>query len=127
MARIDLGYTNMYYRNPIVHLVFEENIELGFPEIREIIKHAETLSNHKPHLILAEILAEVSITQEGKRLAYKKEEAPLHKGTAVVVRNKLLPLAVALFNASPAPEYPCRVFTDREQAFNWLSGVHLDN
>jgi hypothetical protein len=127
MAEIHFGRIRMHYKNPIVYLVFEESVELGFPEIRDIIKHAETLSNNKPHVILVEIRAKVTLTHEVKRLAYKKEGAPLHRGIAFVVKNKLLPLAADLIKAVPLPHYPCRIFTDKEQASGWLNGVSLDN
>jgi hypothetical protein len=125
MTLIDSNNVNMYYGDPVVHIVFDEDIELGFSQIREIFGQAEKLSGHKPHVILAEVKADVSITQAGRRFGLRKEEAPFHRGTAVVIKKELYPLAVAFLNYTPNLEYPFRVFADKEKAIRWLNGISV--
>jgi hypothetical protein len=115
---------NIYYGDPVVHVVFNEDMELGFSQIREIIGRAEKLSRLRPHVILAEIQADVSITQAGRRIILRSEEAPFNKGTAVVIKKEVYPLAVAFLNFTPNLEYPFRIFSDKEKAIRWLHGIH---
>ncbi len=117
---VELPYVTIYYEKPIVHLIFKEGAELGFPEIRELTSYAEKLSGNLPYFVFSDVHANVSVTPEGRRVAADIKEAPLHRGSAVLVNNSMLKLAVNFFSGFKKPLFPYRAFTDKQKAIDWL-------
>jgi hypothetical protein len=120
MNYITLPYAILSYDDPIVNIVFKEDIELGFLEIKQLVLSAEELSAGKPYCTLSEVMKNVRITPIGRKLAVDKNEAPLNYGSAVVVNNVLLELAGNFFRSNASPEFSFRIFTDKEKAREWL-------
>jgi len=117
---IDLSYCKIRYEGPVVYFVFKEGAELGFPEIRECTYHAERLSGKKPYLVLSDARVNMNVTQEGRKVASDIKEAPLLRGTAVLVKNTALKIATNYFTKFGGPNYPFRAFTDKQKAIDWL-------
>ena len=107
---IDLEYVTIYYEAPVVYFIFKEEVELGFPEIRELTSCAEKLSGNKPYLVFSDVRLNVGVTSEGRRVAADVKEAPLHRGTAVLVNNNMFKIAVNLsFSISFLLIEKCRI------------------
>ena len=87
---------------------------------------AEAISNKKPYFILSDVRVTMDVTHEGRRLTAHGKAAPLHKGSAVLVQNALYQYAATLFSKFDKPEFPYRVFTDEQEALNWLLQLPLD-
>ena len=118
----------MYYESPIVYIIFNKDVELGFPEIADMIHHTEKLSKGKNYFVFSDIRAGgVDVTQEGRRMASKASEAPYQKGTAVLASNALYQLAANVFANFNKPKYPYRVFTNKQKAIEWLLSLPLNN
>ncbi len=125
MSKIILPYATLKYNEPIVHIVFHCEVELGFPEITQLTKESEKLSSYKPYVVLSDVRLNVSVTQQGKQNAANAEYHPLHRGTAVVVKSKLLETAANFFMNFRKPVYPYRAFTDKRKAIDWLLKLSL--
>lgn len=125
MSEIELPYVSIYYQEPIVHFVYKEGAELGFPEIREMVAHAERLSGNKPYVTLAEVRVNLNITNEGRRYVSDTGNMPLFRGTAAVVRNSFYQFAANFANNFNSPRYPFRAFTSKEKAVAWLLTLPL--
>lgn len=124
---IELEYVTMHYEDPVVHFVFKDDIELGFPQIRELTACAEKLAGHKPYVVLSDVRAAVSVTPEGRRISADSKEAPLCRGSAVLVNSSMLKTAMNFFSGFKKPVYPFRAFTDKQKALEWLSQLPLTN
>ena len=120
---IELPYATILYEPPIVHIVFKTDIELGFPETRELIASAEKISHKRPYVIFADARVKVQVTREGRKVAANEKEAPYHKGSAILVENNMLALGLNFFSGLITPSYPYRAFTDRESAMEWLKKI----
>jgi hypothetical protein len=118
-----LPYASLSYEDPIVIITFNPDVELGFIEIRELIRCAETLSGQKPYFVLSKVPANVRVSPIGKEIAADSDEAPLNKGNAVVVKNKFYEMAVNFFQNLKKPKYPYKAFTDEEVAREWLMNL----
>ena len=125
IGEMELEYVKVYYRAPIVYMVFKEGVELGIPEIRELITCAEMLSEKKPYVIFCDARVKMDVTAEGRRLTASGKAAPLHRGTAVLVKNTLYQYAATLFSKFEKPQFPYRVFTDEQEALDWLLQLPL--
>lgn len=121
-----LYYVSMYYEEPVVHFTFKEGAELGFPEIRELTACAEKLSGNKPYVVFSDARVNMSVTTEGRRVSADSKEAPLHRGSAVLVNNNMLKLAMNFFGNFKTPSFPFRAFTDKQKAIEWLLQLPLD-
>ena len=119
-TEVELFYVTMRYERPIVHLVFKKDVELGFPEMRELTSYAEKLSDNKPYLVFSDVRANVKVTSEGRRVAADIKEAPLHRGNAVLVNSNMLKQAINFFSDFKKPVFPYRAFTDKQKAIDWL-------
>jgi hypothetical protein len=122
---IELPYSNIYYEAPIIYIEYKKDAELGFGEIRQLVSMSEELSGHKPYVVLSDVRNGISITPMGKKIAADPSTAPLHRGTAVLLRNNMLRLAANFFGTSNP--YPFRAFTDRQKAVEWLLSLPLIN
>ncbi|MEW6470029.1 MAG: hypothetical protein AB1458_13960 [Bacteroidota bacterium] len=120
MEKIDLGYATLHYQEPVVHIVFHDGAELGFPEVRQLTRCAEQLSGKKPYLVLSDARARVNVTYEGRKLAADVREAPLHRGSAILVWRSMYKVAINIFSDIRKPPYPFRAFTRKQEALDWL-------
>ena len=125
LEHIDLPYVSITYKCPIICFAYKEGAELGFPEIKELISHAEKLSNYKPYVTLADARVSMNITNEGKRYVSDLQNMPLFRGTAVLVKNSLYQFAVNFANTFNSNKYPFRAFTSEEKAIEWLISLSL--
>jgi hypothetical protein len=116
----------MHYDEPIVHIIFHKNAELGFPEIKELTVQSEKLSGNRPYLVLSDVRESMEVTPQGRKLAAEAHFAPLCRGSAVIVKNQLMQLATNFFVNLRKPNYPFRAFVDRESALKWLRTLSLD-
>jgi len=123
MNEINLSYVNIKYIEPIVYFIYKEGeTELGFPEIRELISHAEKLSDYKPYVTFVDVRINVNVTNEGKRML----EMPLFRGTAILVQNNVYKLATNFLGYYNKPQYPFQAFTSEKKAIDWLLSLSLD-
>src|SRR5581483_11412979 len=113
---IDLPYVKIKYEEPIVYFEYKKDIELGFPEIRELISCAEILSNQKPYVTFADVRENVNITNEGKRILEDMKNMPFFRGTAVLVDNSIYKHAANFLSYYNKPKYPFRAFTSKDEA-----------
>lgn len=126
MSSLKLSYVTIQYKEPIVYLTFKAGAELGFPELQELVAHAEKLSGYKNYVVLSDAREKVSVTPAGKNYSAETKNSPLQKGTAVLVRNEVLKLATNFFFGLKNPEYPFCAFTDEAKAKEWLLSLPLD-
>lgn len=126
MQEIKLDYAELFYEVPLIHIVFKEDVELGFPQIRELTQVAERMSNHRPYLVLSEVKKNVNLTPEAKRISVDGSQSPLLRASAVVLNSSLLSIAANFFNKFNPPSYPFRFFTDKEKAKQWLLKFPVD-
>jgi hypothetical protein len=124
--KLELPYVSIIYEEPIVYYTYKEGVELGFPEIRELIACAEKLSGHKPYVTFADARAKMNITNEGKRVVSDLKNMPLFRGTAALVDNNIYKYAANLLSYFNNPKYPFQAFTSKDEAVNWLLTLPLD-
>ncbi|HWY97960.1 MAG TPA: hypothetical protein VNY36_02635, partial [Bacteroidia bacterium] len=87
---------------------------------------SEKLSGGNPYVILSDARVNIDVTHEGRRLAGNAKAAPLHRGTAVLVKNTFYQVAANLFSKFDKPGYPYGVFTDEQEALNWLLQIPIE-
>jgi len=126
MSEITLPYVHITFEAPIVYFRYVNDIELGFPEIRELIASAEKLSGNKPYVTLSDVRVDIKITAEGKRVLTDPNNLPYFRGTAALVKNNMYKFAVEFLNFFDKPKYPFRAFTDEEEAVKWLKSLPLE-
>ena len=120
----ELPYSNIYYEAPIVYIEYKKDAELGFGEIRQVVAMAEQLSGHKPYVVLSDVREGISVTPMGKKISADPGTAPLHRGTALLLKNSMLRLAANFFGTSNP--YPFKAFTDKQKAIDWLLTLPLN-
>jgi hypothetical protein len=126
LTEIELEYVIIRYQAPIVYFCYKKGAELGFPEIRELIKSAERFSGGKPYVTFSDVRAEINITEEGKRYVSNLENMPLFRGTAILVKNSMLGLAANFLSYFNKKSYPFKAFTNEKKAIDWLRTLPLD-
>jgi hypothetical protein len=126
LHEIELPYVSIIYTEPIVYYTYKEGVELGFPEIRELIACAEKLSGYKPYVTFADARVHINVTNEGKRILTDLTNMPLFRGTAALVNNDLYKYAANFLNHFNKRKYPFCAFTSKEEAINWLLSLSLD-
>lgn len=124
MNELKLSYATLKYEEPIIHITFIQGSELGFPEIKELVKYAEQLSGYKNYFVLS-IGDNITLTPEGRRFAFDERNSPYQKGTAVVVKNNAVSMDANLYMGFKQPEFPYKVFTERQKATDWLLSLPL--
>ncbi|MGZ3862763.1 MAG: DUF7793 family protein [Bacteroidia bacterium] len=124
MSYINLPYATLHYEDPIVYIVFREKAQLGFIEIRELNNWAEKLSNGRPYFTLSRVPMDLDITPMGKRLAGDIKEAPLCKGTAIVVKKDIVMYAANFFHAFKKTRFHFKAFTEEKEAVDWLLNLN---
>ncbi|MES2515025.1 MAG: hypothetical protein V4580_12815 [Bacteroidota bacterium] len=122
---IDLPYVTISFNDPIVSFVYKEGAELGFPEIKELIAHAEQLSGGKPYVTLNYVKVNLNITNEGKRYVSNTDNMPFFRGTAAIVKNSFYQFAANFAQNYHSTKYPFKAFTSEEKAITWLMTLPL--
>jgi hypothetical protein len=126
MSTIDSPYARISYEAPVVSFSLKEGVVIGFPEMHELIAHAETLSDKKPYVVFCDMRNKVQVTREGKRTAASKKHGPYKRGTALLVNPGELEHATKFFSGVKEPDCPFKAFTDEQQAIKWLRTLSLE-
>ena len=126
MIKVQLAYAAVYYADPIVFIEFMEGFELGFVEIQELTRTAEQLSGNKPYVVLSDVRVNGRVTPMGRKVAADPNECPLHRGTAVLLKNSVLTTGANFLNKLTPSKYPIKAFTDRDKALEWLKSLPLE-
>lgn len=127
MNELKLPYATIRYEEPIIYITFKQGSELGFPEMKELVQYAETLSGYKNYFVFSQVGENVSVTMEGRRFAFDAKNSPYQKGTAVLVKNNVVSLAANLYVGFKDPAFPYKVFTDKQKAIDWLLSLPLQS
>ena len=128
MTEIDLPYVHITYTEPIVYFSYQCGIELGFPEIKELIACAQNVSDYTPHVTCSAVRIhdDIKITPEGKRVLSDPNNLPYFRGTAALVKNNIYKFAADFMNVFNKPNYPFKAFVKEEEAIEWLLSLPRD-
>lgn len=124
--KIELTYVTITYEAPIVYFTYKDGTELGFPEIKELIAHAEKLSGGKPYFTFSDVRVDINVTKQGKLFLEDLNNMPLFRGTAAWVKNSVYSFAANFMNNFSRTAYPFRAFTEKEKAIEWLKSLPLE-
>ncbi|HVD98785.1 MAG TPA: hypothetical protein VNB90_11325 [Cytophagaceae bacterium] len=124
MNEIILSYVGIKNVEPIIYCKYNKGVELGFPEIRELILCIETLSDKKPYLIFLDISLISNITNEGKRMMERYSDLPFCMGIAIFVQENRYECAQRLVDDNKA-KFPFRAFDTEQEAVDWLLSLPL--
>ncbi len=125
MGQIELPYVTVKYEQPIVFFYFNQDVELGFPELKELISTAETLSGNKPYVTLSDVRININLTQVGKKYLADPNHLPLFRGTAAIVKNGMMSFAANFLSYFDKKPYPFKAFTNETKAVEWLKTLDL--
>lgn len=125
MNELKLSYATIRYEEPIIYITIKKNSELGFPEIKELVKYSEQLSQYKNYFVFSDVAENVSVTPEGRRFAFEAKNSPYQKGSAVLVKNNVVSIAANLYVGFKYPDFPYKVFTEKQTAIDWLLSLPL--
>lgn len=125
MNELKLPYGIIKYEEPIVYITLKKGVELGFPEIKELIHYAESLSGGKNYFVFSNVPDNVTVTPEGRKFSFDAKNSPFQKGTAVLVKSNAVSLAANLYMDFKQPEFPYKVFTEKQKAIDWLLSLPL--
>jgi hypothetical protein len=120
MNEIKSPYATISYNEPVISYTFHEDVEVGFPEVQELVAHAETLSGKKPYVVIQDMRVNMRVTPAGRKTMADKKDVPLKRGHAMLVHEHELKKATDFFNETHYPDCPFQVFTDKEKAIEWL-------
>ena len=125
MNELKLSYASLRYEEPVVYITFKQGSELGFPEMKELVQYAEALSGFKNYFVFSNVGDHVTVTPEGRRFAFNAKNSPYQKGTAVLVKNNVVSIAANLYVGFQQPDFPYKVFTEKQKAIDWLLSLPL--
>lgn len=117
-------FVSVSYRQPIVSYTFHKSVELGFPEILDLISKAEKISNQTPYVVFCDMRKKTQMTREGRKTA--AEKSPLRRGSAWLVSPDQLKEISPIIKELKTRKYPFRAFTDKTKAIEWLLKLPLD-
>ena len=126
MGQIELSYVTIKYEKPIVFFYFKQDLELGFPELKELISCAEMLSGQKTYVTLSDVRVNISMTPEGKRYLATPKNLPLFRGTAALVKNGMMSFAANFLSHFDKKPYPFKAFPSEKKAVEWLKTLDLE-
>jgi len=123
---MELPFATVSYDEPVVIFIYKKDAELGFPEIRQLVQHAELLSGGKPYVTFSDVREGVTITEQGKRYVSDPDNMKLFRGTAIFVKNEMVKLAANFMKHFQNHRFPFRAFTDEKAAMRWLKKLPLE-
>jgi hypothetical protein len=113
------------YVDPIIYCKYNEETELGFPEIIELASYIESLGNKKPYLIFLDVSLIRTVTNEGRRMMERYRNISFCMGTAVFVNENKYECTRNFVN-SYNTKFPFRAFNAEKEAIDWLLSLSLD-
>jgi hypothetical protein len=125
MNEFILPHVSIKVVDSIIYCKYNEGVELGFPEIIELVSSIENLSSKKPYLIFLDASSIKNITKEGKRMIEKYSHMPFCIGAAIFVRKPRYECAYNFVN-SYKTKFPFRAFYSEQEAVDWLMSLSLD-
>ena len=127
MSKLELPYVTVTFDAPIVYYTYKQGAELGFPEMKEVIRAAEKLSWSRPYFTFSDVRAKMNVTPEGRKYIMDFRHMPYFRGAAVLVSTSMMKVALNFFSYFQKKKYPLKAFTSKEKALEWLNTLPLDN
>lgn len=118
---IDLGYATMHMRSDGI-LVFTPKPDLDklkMEQLNEIFKTAMQLTEKKPSLLYVDTIKQVNLTDEEKNMVNNSLKT-LIRACAIKVENPVVRFLIHSFNYLFQPPTPIKVFSNQEEAIEWL-------
>ena len=125
MNEIILPYATIRCIDPIVYCRYNKDVELGFPEIKELYSCIESIVGKKSCLIFYDVFLIGNLTNEGKRILKNYSNSVFCKGTAILIDKDRYECVQNLVNSYHLT-YPFRIFNSGQDAIDWLYTLSID-
>jgi hypothetical protein len=104
----------------IVFITLKDKSDIGIEESKEMAAITKKLTQGKPYLTLVDGRAEVNVTRESREFAVSPRGQNNMKAEAIVVNNLAQKIIGNFFIRINKPKYPTRLFSNLNDAEEWL-------
>jgi len=105
----------------IIHICFKESDCHGLKEAQEVVQAHNQLAEGSPACVLADIRAvKVGADRAARKHYVSAESAEFKSGMAMLVSSPMQRMLGNIFFQLNRPPYPTRLFSQEEEALQWL-------
>jgi hypothetical protein len=112
----------------IVHIFFKESERHGIEEAQEVVRAHNQLADGVPVCVLADIrTVKVGADRAARKHYVSAESAEFKSGMAMLVSSPMQRMLGNIFLMLNQPPYPTRLFSEEEEALQWLAQLNSES
>ena len=120
---IETSVANCWRIDPGINvLVFKNGAEAGLPDLEENFAAVKQLNNGEPSPLLLDITKLKYMDREGRAYSARKETVSDIQALAILIGSSVGRMLGSFFLGLNKPPYPTKLFTDKDEAIEWLRG-----
>ena len=110
-----------YIENDILHIIFNDGVDVDVDEMLESKKVRIALQKGRPMKVLVDVCGLFHISKNAKEIAAEEENAKMSIAMAIVSSSLGTKIISNFFIKLNNPHIPTKMFNSKEKAMEWLN------
>lgn len=127
MKQLSTSLADFTYENNILIVCPVEGLFLDAPEMEAMLKEAVTFTGGEKYYALIDMTRHIDSTAEARNYYAVSEYSKFRYADALVIESLATRLVTNFYLSINKPSVPSKMFTDKQDAINWLQEQKRNN
>lgn len=118
--QLDTPVAFLSFEDEILFVKMKEGVNLGQPEMEELLKQAVELTMPNKYFAIVDMTASYDSTLEARNFYAESDYSKYRYADAFIVNSLPMRLLVNFFIAFNKPKIPSKMFNNEESALDWI-------
>ncbi|MBL7937138.1 MAG: hypothetical protein JNM51_15120 [Bacteroidia bacterium] len=121
--QLDTPVAFLSFEDEILFVKMKEGVNLGQPEMEELLKQAVELTMPNKYFAIVDMTASYDSTLEARNFYAESDYSKYRYADAFIVNSLPMRLLVNFFIAFNKPKIPSKMFNNEESALTWVNSL----
>jgi hypothetical protein len=122
---IENGFCKQWIEKDIIHCRFQPFLEIDLPTMKKCIADQLTITENIPMAMLADVRYLKYFNSEAREYLASPDGSKHLLAAAFLVATQIEKFLIRLFIEVNHPAVPCKIFTERKDAIEWLEFYNI--
>ena len=123
MKQTENHIANLKYDDDILYVIIKENVDLGIPEMDELLEFSAKFTNYEKRYTIVDTRSNYNSSQEVSNHYANSDYNKYRYADAFIVNSLAMRLLVNFYIRFHKPKIPTRLFNDEQSALNWINSL----
>lgn len=123
MKQTENHIANLKYDDNILYVIIKENVDLGIPEMDELLEFSAKFTNYEKRYTIVDTRSNYNSSQEVSNHYANSDYNKYRYADAFIVNSLAMRLLVNFYIRFHKPKIPTKLFNDEQSALNWINSL----